>query len=133
MCIYVYVFRSHLQSTLRDRKEQKHCQGGEFFPTFRKGAAKSVGKPKIWINYRHKTERIARDIYILKRLKYASRACYLLFSRYLIRLALVAKRRSFEVYSHLEQHRFVKKRFITAKFEEKCRLLLRWFRPRKRW
>ena len=45
-------------------------------------------------HYRHKTERIARDIYILKRLKYASRACYLLFSRYLIRLALVAKRRS---------------------------------------
>ena len=68
MCIYVYVFFEVIynRDKLRDRKEQKStAQGGEFFPTFRKGAAKSVGvKPKIWINYRHKTERIARDIYI---------------------------------------------------------------------
>ena len=118
MCIYVYVFRSHLQSTLRDRKERSSAQGGAFFPTFRKGA-KSVGvKPKIWINYRHKTERIARDIYILKRLKYASRACYLLFSRYLIRLALVAKRRSRGLFPSRATSVCKKALYITANFEE---------------
>lgn len=61
MCIYVYVFRSHLQSTLRDRKERALHKVVNFFQLLEKGqhcrlfAAKSVGvKPKIWINYRTK-------------------------------------------------------------------------------